>query len=140
MLGETLSTIVKVAFVVVLLKHSSLTVNVTVAKPVAPQPLLKFEKLFVQFMFPQKSVAIAPPCEFIQLLSSIVLPVPLLSTTLSIAGNSISGSSKSITVITAFVIVLPHSSVAVKFTIALPEAPQSLLKEVKSFVQVSVPQ
>jgi hypothetical protein len=43
MLGAVVSSMVKVAFVVDALPHTSVAVKVTVAAPVSPQRLLKLE-------------------------------------------------------------------------------------------------
>ena len=56
-----MSSIVNVAVVVLLLPHSSVAVNVTVAEPVAPQSSDSTVKLCVYVTLPQASVAEAPP-------------------------------------------------------------------------------
>ena len=76
--GLVVSSIVNVAEVVLVLPQASLTVNMTVALPVPPHPLLRPVKLLLHVnSLPQAaSVATAPPWVFNQLMSASLLPFP----------------------------------------------------------------
>src|SRR5690606_574411 len=80
--GSVVSTIVKVASVVLVLPQASVAVNITVAEPVAPQRSLKASKSLLQ-VTPLASVAVAPPLDSNQALSAAAFPFPSLSTELS---------------------------------------------------------
>ena len=112
--------------------------KITVAVPVAPQPSLKAVKLCVQVTLPPTSVAEAPPLEASHALSWAVLPAPSVSTVELEASGLIAGGVVSMMVNVAVVMLaLPHSSVAVKITVAVPVAPQPSLKAAKLCVHVT---
>ena len=91
---------------------------------------------------PQTSLAAAPPpLLFSQLVRSRLLPAPSHSTVKSLAATSMVGGVVSAMVNLAMVsALLPHSSVAVKVTVAAPVSPQSSDSAVKSLLQVTSPQ
>ena len=60
MLGSVVSSMVKVAVVVLVLPQSSVAVKVTVSAPVAPQRSLNPVELLLQVTLPQLSEAAAP--------------------------------------------------------------------------------
>ncbi len=79
----------------------------------------------------QPSVAVAPPWLFNQVLMSAALPVPSQLTVRLEASVPMVGGTKSCTVNVAVVeLLLPHSSVTVKVTVAAPVAPHKSLKAV----------
>ena len=136
MLGAVVSSMVNVAVVVLVLPQSSLAVNVTVSLPVAPQASLRPVLLWLQVTPLQASVATAPPLLDNQAVKAAVFPPPSHSTVWSEAAVVMFGSTLSSMVkVAVTVLALPHSSVAVKVTVADPVAPQPLLKDVKSLVQ-----
>src|SRR5690606_25124694 len=138
--GAVVSTIVKVAVVLLLLPHSSLAVKVTVALPVAPHSSLKPLKSWLQVIALHRSLATAPPLVNNQLVRAVVLPKPSHSTIISCAATSSTGAVVSTMVKVACVLLLlPHSSLAVKVTVALPVEPHSLLKPLKLLVQGTQP-
>jgi len=71
---------VKVAEVVEVFPHSSDTVNVTVAEPVAPHKSDNVVKSLLHITFPQLSVAKAPPFEASHAVNWAVFPMPSQST------------------------------------------------------------
>src|SRR5690606_39705810 len=98
---------------------------VTVAEPVAPQRSLKASKLLLQVTSPLISDASAPPLFANHAFKAAVFPSPSLSTVSSEAATSIFGAVvSSIVKVAVVVLVSPHSSVAVKVTVAEPVAPQ----------------
>src|SRR5688572_20922110 len=126
--GGVVSSIVKVAVVVLALPQSSEIVRATVALPVSPQSSLKDVKLLLQVTPLHTSLAAAPPFAASHALSAAVLPAPSHSTVSSDASVSIVGGVvSSIVKVAVVVLALPQSSVAVKLTVALPVAPQSSL-------------
>ena len=85
-----MSSMVKVAVVLVLLPQASVAVKITVAEPVAPQldpePVegaLRALKSLLQLTAPQLSEAEAPPLVFSQSFRAAVLPAPSHSTVAS---------------------------------------------------------
>ena len=89
----------------------------------------------------QISEATAPPFEANHAFNSAVFPEPSHSTVRSLECVVIAGTVKSTMVKVAVLAeVFPHSSVAVKITLAEPVAPQRSLRQVKSFVQVTDPE
>ena len=127
--GAVVSSMVKVAVVVLVFKQSSVAVKVTKAEPVAPHSSLKAVKSLDHITPPQRSEAAAPPLEANQAFSSAVFPAPSHSTVSSTATVSIVGSVVSSMVKVAVVVLAnPHSSVAVKITVCEPVAPHSSLK------------
>ena len=124
-----MSSMVKVAVVVLALPQSSVAVKVTLALPVAPQRSLNALKSLVQVTLLHSSVAAAPPLLASQAFSSVVLPAPSHSTVWSEALVVMVGGVLSSTVIVAVVCaVLPQSSVAVKVTSTVPVSPHKSLK------------
>src|SRR5690606_18406897 len=122
--GAVVSSMVKVAVVLLSLPHSSVAVKITVALPVAPHSSLNTVKLLLHVTSPHISLATAPPLFNNQASKAAVLPIPSHSTVISCAGKSMVGSVVSSMVKVAVVLlVFPHSSVAVKITVALPSAP-----------------
>ena len=90
--GAVLSSMVKVALVVVAFPQASVAVKITVAAPVAPQRSLNAVKLLVQVITPQLSVAVAPPLEAIHAFKAAVLPRPSHSTVWLAAASVITGA------------------------------------------------
>ena len=87
--------------------------------------------MFVQFTPLQTSLADAPPLFDNHAAKADALPDPSHSTVWSAAGVSIVGAVVSSIVNVAVVLVLlPHESVAVKITVAVPVLPQPSLKPV----------
>ena len=124
-----MSSMVKVAVVVLALPQSSVAVKVTLALPVAPQRSLNALKSLVQVTLLHSSVAAAPPLLANQALISAILPEPSHSTVKSLLVTVIVGAVLSSTVIVAVVCaVLPQSSVAVKVTSTVPVSPHKSLK------------
>ena len=78
--GFVVSSIVNVADVFELFPQVSVAVKVPLAAPVAPHPFDRDETLLFHVTPLQASVALAPPCELVQLLKSVVFPIPLHST------------------------------------------------------------
>ena len=114
MSGLVVSSMVNVAVVLLLLSQSSVTVNVTVTEPVAPQSSLKPSKSLLHSKLLQLSVADAPPLLSNQALRSSMLPAPSHSTVWSDAIGMMTGASSSMRVmICSAVLVFPQSSVAV---------------------------
>ena len=112
--GLVVSSIVNVAVVELLLSQSSVTVNVTVTVPVAPQSSLKPSKSLLHSMLLQLSVAEAPPLLSNHAFRASRFPAPSHSTVWFDAIGSITGATASINVmICSAVLVLPQSSVAV---------------------------
>ena len=141
MLGAVVSSMVKVAVVLVALPQSSVAVNVTEAAPVAPHSSLSAVKSWLQVTFPQMSLAMASPLLANHAFNSSLLPAPSHSTTKSEAATSMLGAVVSSMVKVALVLVaLPQSSVAVNVTVADPVAPHSSLSAVKSWLQITLPQ
>ena len=113
-MGSVVSSIVKVAVVVLVLPQSSVAVKVTVAEPVAPQSSDKPAKLFDHVTSPQSSVALAPPLLANQVFKAVVFPDPSDSTVSSLACVSMVGSVESSTVMTwTCGVSFPQSSTAV---------------------------
>ena len=124
-----MSSIVNVAVVLEALPHSSVAVKVTVALPVAPQSSDNPVKSLVHVMLPQRSVAKAPPLDANHSSRSSVFPCPSHSTVRLDACTSITGELVSSIVNVAVVeVALPHSSVAVKVTVAEPVAPHAFVR------------
>jgi len=71
-----LSVMVKVAEVVEVFPHSSDTVNVTNAEPVAPHKSDNVVKSLLHVTFPQLSAATAPPFEASHAVNWAVFPMP----------------------------------------------------------------
>ena len=92
-----MSSIVKVACTLLLLPHSSVAVNVTVAEPVVPQSSLKPVKSLLQITPLHASVAVAPPLLSNQVFNASKLPMPSHSTVWSEAAVT-SGAVTSCTV------------------------------------------
>ena len=138
--GAVVSSMVNVAVVDVLSPQSSVAVKVTVAVPVAPQRSLRDVKSLDHVTPLHWSEAEAPPLELNHALSSVGLPAPSHSTVMSADSTSMLGFVVSSMVNVAVVeLVLPQASVAVKVTVALPVAPQSSLRAVKSLLHVTPP-
>ena len=136
--GPLVSSIVKVAEVVVELPQSSVAVKVTVAEPLSPQPLDTAEKSLDQVTLPQVSELDAPPLEANQAFKSALFPAPSHGTVKSLAAVSILGSVVSSIVNVAVVVLeFPQTSVAVKVTVAAPVAPQRSESALKSLDQVT---
>ena len=115
--GAVVSSIVNVAVVVLVFPQPSVTVNVTVADPVAPQVSDKAVKSLDQEIAEQSSEAEAPALEFNQSCKAVSFPKPSHSTFKSPASIVIVGAILSIIAYVADVVIeLPHSSVAVKIT------------------------
>jgi hypothetical protein len=75
------------------------------------------------------SLADAPPFDASQAANAVVLPAPSHCTVASFAAVVIVGGKLSMMVNVAVVgVLLPQESVAVKVTVALPVAPQPLLR------------
>ena len=132
MLGGVVSSMVKLAVVGLELPHSSVAVKVTVTDPVPPHRSLRLAglKLLVQVTLPQISVAVAPALLCTQAVRFIRFPWPSHSTIRFCVGVPIAGAEVSCMVIVAVVsLVFPHSSVAVKTTVAVPVAPHSSLND-----------
>ena len=136
--GAVVSTMVKVAVVVVVLPQSSVAVQVTIAEPVAPHSSLNAVKSFVMVTSPQASVAATPAS---QLLSFDVLPKPSHSTVRFCGiwvntGGTKSAIPKEAEAVASF----PQRSTAVQVTRVSPVPPHSSVKPVKSLVRNTVPQ
>ena len=138
-LGGVVSSIVKVAVVVLELLHSSVAVKVTVAEPVAPQSSESPLKSLLQVTPEHASEAVAPPLFANQSFNSVVLPVPSHSTVSSEASVMAGAVVSSMVKVAVVDELLPDGSVTVKITVAEPVAPQSSLKAVKSLDQ-TIPQ
>ena len=124
--GAVVSSIVNVAEVVAKLPEPSVTVNVTLAAPVAAHKSLKAVKSLVQVKGPQASVAVAPPFEANHAFRAATLPEPSHSTVELAAASVITGSTLSSTVTVAVVVVwLFDGSVTVKVTVLSPRSLQS---------------
>ena len=78
--GGVVSSMVKVAEVVVVLLQASVAVKITVADPVAPQSSLNEVKLWDQVTAPHASDADAPPLVDNHVFKAAVLPAPSHST------------------------------------------------------------
>ena len=123
--------------VLVALPQASVAVKVTNAA--APQSLPNSMKSFDHVMAPQPSVAEAPPLLDNQASSSVTLPAPSHSTVVSVASTTTTGAAVSSMANVAVVLeAFPQSSEAVKVTVAPPVMPQSSLKPMKSWVQVTL--
>ncbi len=105
---------VKMADVVEVLLHSSVTVKITVDEPVKPQSSLKATKSLLQVYVPHTSEAApALPLAESQPFKSDRLPAPSHSTVKSMASEAMAGSVVSSMVkVAVVVLVFPHSSVA----------------------------
>ncbi len=124
--GGVVSSMVNVAEDVEVLPQSSATVNITVAVPVAPQPLLNEVKLLLQETLPQSSLASAPPFKASHAFSVSRFPAPAHSIITLIADAKMEGSFVSSTVkMPVEVAVFPQSSVAVKIAFTTEVAPQA---------------
>src|SRR5687767_11743026 len=93
--GGVVSTIVKVAVVLLLNPSLSVAVKVTVAAPVSPHRSDNEIKSFVHVIGPQGSDAIAPALVVNQLVRSAELPLPSHSTVRSDAGTMMDGPTPS---------------------------------------------
>ena len=114
MSGAVVSSMVKVAVVLLALSQSSVAVKITVTDPVAPQSSLNPSKSLLHSMLLQLSVAEAPPLLFNHAFNASMLPMPSHSTVWSAASMSMTGATSSTKVmICSAVLVLPQSSVAV---------------------------
>ena len=89
--GFVVSAMVNVALVVLVLPHSSLAVNITVALPVAPHPSVSAVKLFVHVTLLHASLADAPPLEANHAVNAAPFPDPSHCTVISDAGVVIAG-------------------------------------------------
>src|SRR5688572_30692026 len=89
--GGVVSTMVKVAVVLLLNPSLSVAVKVTVTAPVSPHRSDKAVKSFVQVIGPQGSDAIAPPFAVNHALRSATFPLPSHSTVRSEAETIIDG-------------------------------------------------
>ena len=144
--GTVVSSIVKVAVVVLVNPQASVAVKVTRANPVSPQSSLKVVKSLVQVTPEQASEATpVPPIEVNQLVRSVTLPDPSHSTTKLDAAVSIVGAVVSCMVkVASCVIKFPLPSSNVKVTVSVPVAPHKSLKPVLLLVtvaeQLSVPE
>ena len=136
--GTVVSSMVKVADVVEVLLHSSVTVKITVDEPVKPQSSLKATKSLLQVYVPHTSEAApALPLAESQPFKSDRLPAPSHSTVKSMASDAMAGSVVSSMVkVAVVVLVFPQSSVAENITVADPVAPQSSLNAMKLLAQV----
>src|SRR5436190_21443 len=90
--GSVVSSIVKVAEIMLVFPHASVAVNVTVANPVAPQSSLNVVKSLLKVTPLHASDAAAPPLEANHAASCAAFPPPSHSTVMSDAGVSIVGS------------------------------------------------
>jgi hypothetical protein len=118
-----------VAFVELEFPHSSVAIKETVAVPVSPQPSLNAGVLGTvdQVTLLQISVAVAPPRLFSQVVNAALALGPH-ATLVLLAACVMLGLVESIMLNVAFVeLEFPHSSVAIKETVAVPVAPQPLL-------------
>ena len=112
--GDMVSSMVKVAVVLLALSQSSVAVKITVTEPVAPQSSLKPAKSLLHSMLLQLSVAEAPPLLSNHASNAAMLPMPSHSTVWSAACMSMTGAWSSTNVmICSAMLVLPQSSVAV---------------------------
>ena len=111
--GDMVSSMVKVAVVLLALSQSSVAVKITVTEPVAPQSSLNAKSL-LHSMLLQLSVAEAPPLLSNHASNAAMLPMPSHSTVWSAACMSMTGAWSSTNVmICSAMLVLPQSSVAV---------------------------
>ena len=96
--GAVVSSIVKIAVVLVALLQSSVAVNTTVTVPVVPQSSPIEAKSLLQVTPLQASVAAAPPLAVSQASRSAPLPSPSHSTVIAIASAFMIGAVVSCTV------------------------------------------
>jgi hypothetical protein len=124
--GTLVSSIVKLALVVFVLPHASLTVNITVVVPVKPHPSLNPLKLLlhVNAVPLQASLATAPALAFNHPTKLSTLPLPSHCTVLDIAVVAITGLVVSCTTTLALhTAILPAVSRAVNSYILVSLAP-----------------
>ena len=140
--GFAVSSMVKVAVVVVKFPQASVAVKVTVSVPVAPQSSLRPVLSLVQVTPEHTSDALAPP-----LVDNHAAKVPegsdvpshctvLFAAAVVKVGTVVSSMVK----VASSVMLLVLESVRVKVTVSVPVAPQSSLKPVLSFVTVTTVQ
>ena len=140
--GFAVSSMVKVAVVVVKFPQASVAVKVTVSVPVAPQSSLRPVLSLVQVTPEHTSDALAPPLAANHAAKAPEgSDVPSHCTVLFAAavvkvGTVVSSMVK----VASSVMLLVLESVRVKVTVSVPVAPQSSLKPVLSFVTVTTVQ
>ena len=140
--GFAVSSMVKVAVVVVKFPQASVAVKVTVSVPVAPQSSLRPVLSLVQVTPEHASEALAPPLAANHAAKAPEgSDVPSHCTVLFAAAVVKVGTVvSSIVKVASSVILLVLESVRVKVTVSVPVAPQSSLKPVLSFVTVTTVQ
>ena len=119
-IGDVVSSMVKVAVVVVALPQSSVAVKVTVALPVLPQSSLRAVKSLVQVTVPHSSSAVAPPLLESHPLKSAALLDPhstVRSEAVEVRAGAVVSTISNMAVVVA---ALPQSSVAEKMTSTAP--------------------
>ena len=135
--GPVVSSMVKVAVVLLLFPQSSVAVKITVAAPAAPQSSLKESKSLLHDTSLHASEAVAPPWLVNQASSSAALPEPSHSTVASLASVKVGAVLSSMVKMAVVLVLLPQLSVAENVTVAEPVSPQSSLKPEKSWLHVT---